>query len=224
MLGRRTTIVSGHCGANDGQHQLPVPVTDDVGGTVMTMMQRAAVGTSEREANHGRNGPHNMVLQWEQLDGSATSRPRTRGRNFWRYLKTFGLITMVGVGAGLAMPEAKAQALLGGFSLTCHNLRLNSVNFSKTAVLTADCNRRDKSIHTGAQINLNDYVTNNHGRLQWSPGAGDFQQSCGGDFLYQSGVLTAFCRGGQQMGNPENPVPINLNDRIANDNGDLKYR
>jgi hypothetical protein len=188
----------------------------------MTMMQQAAARTSERKANYDRNSAFNMELPWEDLHGSVSGRPRSRNRNFRRYLKTFGLITMVGVSASLAMPVAKAQAWPGGFSMTCHNLRLNGVNFSQTAMLTADCVRRDKTTHVGAQINLNDYITNNHGRLQWSnPGGGDFQQSCGGDFLFQSGVLTAFCRGGQQM---ENPLPINLNAHIANDNGDLKYK
>ena len=187
----------------------------------MTMMQQAAARTSQRDAHYDRNGPFNMVLRCEQLHGSVSGRPRTRGRNFRRYLKTFGLITMVGASGSLAMPVGNDQALRGDFSMTCQNLKLKSVNFSQTAMLTADCIRRDKSTHTGAQINLNDYITNNHGRLQWSPGAGDFQQSCSGDFLFPTGVLTAFCRGGQQM---ENPLPINLNLHIANDNGDLKYK
>jgi hypothetical protein len=63
-------------------------------------------------------GALNKAHLRERLQRSATARPKTRDRKFQRYLKTFGLITMVGVSASPAMPIDKAEAR-GDFSLTC---------------------------------------------------------------------------------------------------------
>jgi hypothetical protein len=138
-----------------------------------------------------------------------------------RILKSLGLMTMVGISANLLAASAAKASPLGNFSATCKNLRLNAADFSKTAMLTADCIRRDKTTHAGAQINLNDVLTINQGRLQWArrPGGGDFQESCRNDFLLQRGSFGAFCRG--QPG--EGQKFIDLNENIINDNGDLKY-
>jgi hypothetical protein len=57
----------------------------------------------------------NKAPRWERLHGSVIARPTARHGNFQRYLKTFGLMTMVAVSASLAMPMGKAQAR-GDFS------------------------------------------------------------------------------------------------------------
>jgi hypothetical protein len=137
---------------------------------------------------------------------------------------------MVGVSANFALPMGKAQAR-GDFSLTCTNIQLNAVDFSKTAMLKADCKRKDpkdskKAIHQGASINLNAIITVNQGQLQWArrPSGGDFQQSCAQDGLGFLGnpfgtgghvELVAMCNG-QFQG-------VDLDGNITNDDGNLKY-
>jgi len=126
----------------------------------MTMMQQAAARTSERQAFYDQNAGFNNAVLWNWPQGSVIARLTTRRRSFQRYLKSFGLVTMVAVTASLALPMGKAQAR-GDFSSTCTNLKLNAVDFSKTATLTADCKRQDqkdpkKATHYGASINLNE--------------------------------------------------------------------
>jgi len=185
----------------------------------MTMMQQATARTTERDAFYDRNGVFKIASLLEQLEGSLTGRLGTRRRNSQRYLKTFGLITMVGASATLAMPMDKAQAR-GDFSLSCTNIQLNAVDFSKTAMLRADCKTKDqgdptKAVQEGASINLNDVRTINHGRLQWArrPGGGDFQEG----FL-----RNPFARGGHNepvaMCNGELET-LDLDGNITNDNG-----
>ena len=201
----------------------------------MTMIQQATTRTSERDAFYDPNGVFDKAPLWQRLHGSVTARPTTRHWNFQRYLKTFGLITMVGASAILAMPIGKAQAR-GDFILSCNNIRLNAVDFSKTAKLTADCTRKDRSTNTGAYINLNDYIVNNQGTLQWAT-HGDFQETC-----YQSSLKSlndfatsqSLAEGSPLASKPRlldancdqffpNESKIDLNDHITNDNGNLKY-
>jgi hypothetical protein len=142
----------------------------------------------------------------------------TRHGNFRRYLKTFGLIMLVGIGANLAMPMGKAQAR-GDFSSTCHNIQLNAVDRSKNAILSADCTRYDPHQTLHSSLNLNDYLTNNHG-VKWRrrPGGGDFQESCQHTALLASNhELATVCD--QALGTQI----IDLNERITNTDGWLKY-
>ena len=76
----------------------------------MAMMQQAGARTPEREALYDENGDFDETLLRERLHGSVTARPTTRHWNFQRYVKTFGLIIMVGVSSNLAMPIGRAQA------------------------------------------------------------------------------------------------------------------
>src|SRR6516164_1985261 len=164
----------------------------------MTIRQQARARTSER--------------------GSAAARP-TRHPNFQHYLETFGLMTMVGISANLlAAPVARAESP-GNFSGSCKNLGLNATNFSKTAMLTADCRRQDGT-YLKAEVNLNDLITNNHGSLQWGrPGGADFQQSCSGDALSGS-KLTSSCVASPEV---KKSTQIDLSEKITNDNGKLTY-
>jgi hypothetical protein len=105
-------------------------------------MQQAAL-TPEHDAFHERKGGFNKLWFPKRLSGALATRPTTYHRNFQRYLKTFGLITMVGMSANLAMSVGEAQAR-GDFSLSCTNIQLHAVDFSKTAMLRADCKRKDQ--------------------------------------------------------------------------------
>lgn len=156
----------------------------------------------------------------KQANRLATAKKASR-----RMLKALGLMTMVGISVNLlAVPPARAHPP-GNFTLTCKNLRLNATNFSKTAMLTADCKRKDQSTHFMASMNLNDVITNNHGRLQWRrrPGRGDFQQSCVNDSLLLRGTFLAKCLVGSVPPRFALPSDLDLNENIINDNGDLKY-
>jgi hypothetical protein len=165
----------------------------------MTMMQRAPALTAG----------HASVAAW----------PMTRNPNFQRYLETFGLMTMVGISANLlAAPVARAESP-GNFSATCKGLGLSATNFSKTAMLTADCRRQDGT-YLKTEVNLNDLITNNHGALQWGhPGGADFQQSCSGDVLSGS-KFTSSCIESAEV---KKSTQIDLNEKITNNNGKLKY-
>jgi hypothetical protein len=164
-------------------------------------MQQAVARMPGREAFHDRIGaPRNSPL-CERRRGLAS--PRSA-------LKTVGLMTMVGVAANFTMPMNKAQAD-GNFSATCKNIRLNAIGFSKTAVLTADCLKFDGRTYNHSSINLNTYITNNHGVLESSfPGGGDFQESCYSDILYYSigERLSSTCSDGAG-GFVRPPYPVN---------------
>jgi len=136
----------------------------------MTMMQAATARTSERDAFYDRNGGFNKAALWDQLHGSVTARPGSSDRKFRRYLKTLGLITMVGVSANLAMPMGKAQA--GGFGLTCNNDRLHVVNLLglHLGTLAANClGVGPFGLPGDSVIELNEHITNDDGTLKYSP-------------------------------------------------------
>jgi hypothetical protein len=192
----------------------------------MTMMQAATARTSERNAFYDRNGGFNKAALWDQLHGSVTARPGSSDRKFRRYLKTLGLITMVGVSANLAMPMGKAQAR-GDFSLTCDNIRLDAPVFTPSAILRAHCVRRDKTPNLKAEIQLNNLIANNHGKLQWAT-HGDFEETCLNTGI-QSGpspndlkehLLVATCL---IPFNDPNKSTLDLNEHIANNNGNLMF-
>ena len=127
---------------------------------------------------------------------------------------------------GLLKPTDGQAPTPGNFSSSCGSIHLNSADFSRTAVLTADCRRRDGSIHSGASINLNDYITDDNGNLRYVGTGGDFSLSCGNIHLDSAGfsqtaVLTANCR--RRDGGIHSGASINLNDHITNDNGNLRY-
>jgi hypothetical protein len=185
---------------------------------VMTMMQQAAARTSERQAFHDQNVGFKNAVLWERSHASLIARPTTHHRNFQRYLKTFGLITMVGVSANLALPMGQAQAR-GDFSLTCRYIQLNAVDRSKTAMLSAECTRQNPYQTLRSSLNLNDYLTNNHG-LEWRrrPGGADFQESCQRTALWPSNhELATVCD--HALGTQRK----DLNERITNIDGKLKY-
>ena len=190
----------------------------------MTTIQLATIQTSERKTFRNENDPLNSASLSERLHGSDTARLTTHHWNFQRYLKTFGLITMVGASATLAMPIGKAQAR-GDFSLTCTNLNVTSADFSNTARLTADCaNGQGKSVP--ASIELNDWIADDpDGNMQWASD-GHFQQSCRHSFIEnpfdepKPHNLAAFCL---RADGSEVLTDIALNGHIANIFGKLMF-
>ena len=156
----------------------------------------------------------------KQADRLVTANKEPR-----RMLKALGLMTVVGISVSLLAASAAKAHPPGNFTLTCKNLRINATDFSKTAMLTADCKRNDQSTHFMASMNLNDFITNNHGRLQWRrrPGGGDFQESCVSDYLLLRGTFLDTCLVGSLPPRFALPSDLDLNENIINDNGDLKY-
>jgi hypothetical protein len=106
----------------------------------------------------------------------------------------------------------------GDFNMSCSNINLNP----KTAVLSANCKKSDGSLHSGASINLNDVIANDNGNLKYVAASGDFSKSCGNLNLNpQTVILSANCK--KADGTTHSGATINLNDAIANGNGNLKY-
>ena len=187
-------------------------------------MQQATARTPEREAFYDQNSAFNKAPLRERPLDSVTASATTRHWNFQRYVKTFGLIAMVGLSASLAMPMGKAQAR-GDFSLSCTNLHVNSADFSNTASLTGNCtNQHGRSVP--ASINLNDLIADDpDGNMQWAS-HGHFQQSCRHSFIGnpfdepKPHHLAAFCHRADKS---EVETDIDLNDHIANIKGSLKF-
>ena len=110
----------------------------------MSMIQPATAGIFGRKAFDGRNGGSNNRPLWDRLHGSVTTRPRMCRRNLWRLLKTFGLITMVGVSANIAVPPAQATThskgnvtlFIHGFGQGAFHVTLNDAG--QLATLTMD--------------------------------------------------------------------------------------
>ncbi|MDZ8227940.1 CVNH domain-containing protein [Nostoc sp. ChiVER01] len=135
-----------------------------------------------------------------------------------KLLKSFKIMSLVVqiISFGVFLIPVKEALADGNFSNSCTNISLEARDYSNTAILRADCKRRNQSVNK-ASINLNDYIINNDGRLAWQ-NRGGFQQSCKNSV----GVTTiySFCK--KRDGNL-NLGFLNLNERIANIDGELKY-
>ena len=107
----------------------------------MSMIQPATARISEREAFDERNGGFNNGSLWDRPHRSVTTRPRMWLRNLRRLFKTFGLITMVGVSANVAVLPAQATTHSrgnvtlfvhgfgpGGFNTTWSNGQLTAID------------------------------------------------------------------------------------------------
>jgi len=195
----------------------------------MTTMQLATIQTYERETFRNENGAFNKTPLSERLHGSDTARPTTHHWSFQRYLKTFGLITMVGASVTLAMPIGKAQAR-GEFSKTCTNLSLGTIPTDPHAVtLYGHCGTgHNGGVNNQARINLNDYVTNRYGYLKWAT-HGDFGDTCFAYLRTVNNTVSAIMDGTCLYPNPptgQSPYiasSIDLDEHIANIFGNLKY-
>ena len=136
-----------------------------------------------------------------------------------QFFKALGFTAALPISASLLMISmGKAQAS-GQFSKTCNYITLESKDFSKRAILTADCRRRDGSTNSGASINLNDYIVNDNSYLRWAS-HGDFQESCEAAYLIDQHTMEAICRA---RNGDYYYDDIDLDDHIANINGNLVH-
>ena len=115
----------------------------------MSMIQPATARISEREAFDERNGGFNNGSLWDRPHRSVTTRPRMWLRNLRRLFKTFGLITMVGVSANVAVLPAQATTHSrgnvtlfvhgfgpGGFNTTWSNGQLTAIDVTNAVDCT----------------------------------------------------------------------------------------
>jgi hypothetical protein len=117
-------------------------------------------------------------------------------------------------------PDATSS---GGFTTSCQNIalftnvdRFNSVN------LSANC-RNNEGTFTPTAINLSDSIINSFGGLLWQENGG-FGGSVRNCRLRDSDDVTVLqCEANDGSGNWKNAA-INLDKRIANDNGQLAVR
>lgn len=143
---------------------------------------------------------------------------------FSKLFKVSVLAAVLPINASLLIISMEKAEANGNFSQSCTITGFNAQDFSKTAVLTANCRRRDGSIHYGASINLNNYITNRFGNLKWQSG-GDFEESCYQIGLESQGTpsptfMSGFC---YNENGYANGTSINLNENITNNNGNLQY-
>ena len=150
----------------------------------------------------------------------------------------FGKILKATIAFSLLLPatfflKPKAAVAGGGFANSCTDIILYN---NSPGWLYANCRRADGTFNAQARINLNDWITNNNGNLGWQPN-GNFIGSCNwetdarsGSGLFPTGLnkqssgfigFHAPCR--NNAGSTNITTDINLNDRIVNENGNLKY-
>ena len=135
---------------------------------------------------------------------------------------------MVGASATLAMPIGKAQAR-GDFSKTCTNLSLGTIPTDPHAVtLYGHCGTgQNGGVNTQARINLNDWITNDHGWLKWAT-HGDFGDTCFAFLRSVNNSVTGIMDGGCLYDSPAGQSPyrnssIDLDEHITNNHGNLDY-
>lgn len=101
---------------------------------------------------------------------------------------------------------------LGSFSLTCNNTVI------KGSVLTSSCERAQGGVYQTSSIDLNPIIENVDGSLTWQPS--NFIETCRNTQLAGSNQLKAECKTRAQQ---FVSTTINLDDHIANIDGQLKY-
>ena len=107
----------------------------------------------------------------------------------------------------------------GQFSASCEKRSLfNDTN------LSANCKMLNDNIHFGAFIDLNNHIQNQEGRLAWDTNGGHFKETCSQYRLNtnqdQLPLLYAACSASNGMTTFSS---INLDEHIANIDGDLTY-
>lgn len=109
------------------------------------------------------------------------------------------------------------QAFAGNFSQSCKDIKLDGTH------LQAKCLKAAKAVYGDTtEIKLNDHIGNNSGTLVW--GSKNFKDHCNNLVLelpnYSQALLKASCK--NNVGN-YGTTQINLNERISNIDGKLKY-
>ena len=108
------------------------------------------------------------------------------------------------------------QAFAGGFSQSCKDFSLDY------STLKASCKQEAQAVYRDANIDLDSYIGNNGGILVW--GGKNFDKHCDHKQLIQVGYgqlqLRASCK---NAAGTYGPAQINLDERISNMDGHLKY-
>jgi hypothetical protein len=105
------------------------------------------------------------------------------------------------------------QAVAGGFKSTCKHISLES-----PVTLRALCRIGNSGMNQSTILDLDAGLSNDSGTLKW--GGRNFSQSCKNIKLQNTTVLTAECLTGALV---YGATQLDLNDRISNDKGDLKF-
>lgn len=135
------------------------------------------------------------------------------------FFKGLVLTAVLPISTSLLLISMGKALASGDFSRTCQNIKLYTNRYMGRVYLNGDCRMRDGNIDHFAAIDLGDYITNNDGKILWSRD-GNFQDSCTPPKLFNSHILGTTCRkrNGQYVYGE-----INLNEHIANIDGELKY-
>ena len=107
--------------------------------------------------------------------------------------------------------SSQAWARSGGFYGLCANSIINS------HYLISDCLDNKNQVNYSVSIDLDPYINNSSGELQWEPK--NYYETCT-NYGLDGAILNAQCstpNGGL------NQTAINLNDHIASVNGELVY-
>ena len=102
----------------------------------------------------------------------------------------------------------------GNFSNSCGSIRINR----GSTTLRAVC-RRKNGTQINTSLNLNPFIGNVNGKLTW--GSSNFALTCGPVNLINLSFISTQCRA--KNGNLVTTT-LNLNEKIANDDGRLTYR
>ena len=144
-------------------------------------------------------------------------------RSFKNILKATIIASLLLSGTSFLKP--KAALADGGFAQSCTDIRMYYKHASDRGMVFAHCPRRDGRINYMARINLNDHIANNNGELVWQPN-GNYRGTCGWSTALEKAekldgtVLYTKCK---SKDGKIHATGIDLNRRIINDNGDLKY-
>jgi CVNH domain len=126
----------------------------------------------------------------------------------YTYAKTISL-------AAFAFIWANSAFAAGDFTKTCSNITIND-----NGLLMADCRTENGEI-AEVSYNLNDRVGNEDGRLLW--GGGRFSETSHCKLHYYTETTTLQCDTQKRDGSRASSS-LNLDERIANINGSLRYR
>lgn len=116
------------------------------------------------------------------------------------------------IAIAISFSAVVGQALAGNFSLTCYDTNLSG------SVLTSTCEEADGYTLNSSSIDLNPYIENIDGNLQWQPG--NYWETCDSMEVIDSSIMSGYCKTRAQYWNQ---TGIDLDDHISNINGVLMY-
>jgi hypothetical protein len=109
------------------------------------------------------------------------------------------------------MVSIKVHLMKGQFSKTCKDIRVSG------SKLSASC-KKVNGTYNETSIDLNPYIENVDGKLKWQPK--NFIVTCKDTAVSDGNKLKAECKTRKQE---FVPTAINLDDHIANIDGNLRY-